>query len=111
MFHDFKHIVAGWALPIIVIMVVLVIKALWSRAKCNWKTLVRQAIVSLFIGGLVNSYMIDHGGYQRGTILIVVAFAAFQADNLVLASIRVGDRMQNDPIKFAKEIRDLLRGK
>ena len=108
---DLKQIIAGWGLPLLVILLVLIIKLMWSKAKCNWRMWSRQAVVSFFIGSLANNYMIDHGGYARGTMLAIVAFTAFQADNMVLALVKIGDKMQNDPIKFAKEIRDLLRGK
>lgn len=111
MFNDFRHIIEGWGIPILVIIAVLLIKVAWSKTKCHWRDWVRQATVSLFVGMLANNYMMDHGGYKRGTILAVVAFSAFQADSLVQALTKIGDRMQNDPIKFAKEIRDLLRGK
>lgn len=109
--QEIKQILHGLQLPIIVILSVYVLKLTVTTAKRNWSYVLRQFLVSLIIGLLAHKYFLDRGDLTEGFTLVLVAFFAFEADNLIRGLSHIGTRMRDDPIALAKEIRDIFRGK
>lgn len=109
--QEIKQILHTLHLPIIVILAVYVVKLTITTAKKNWSYLLRQAVVSLVVGLLAHKYFFDLGGYTEGFLLVMTAFFAFEADNMLRGLSHIGSRMRDDPIALAKEIRDIFRGK
>lgn len=111
MLNELKQLLHSLQLPIIVIMAVYVLKLTITTARRNWSYILRQAVVSLVVGLLAHKYLLDRGDLTEGFMLVLVAFFAFEADNLVRGLSHIGARMRDDPIALAKEIRDIFRGK
>lgn len=110
MLQEIKQLLHVLHLPIVVILAIYVLRLSITNARKNWSYLFRQAIVSLVIGLLTYKYLLDRDDLTEGFILVLVAFFAFLADDIIQGISRVGYRMHYDPIGLAKDIRDIFRG-
>ena len=114
---DIKRLTAEWGAPLIIILGAVLVKALWSKTRRNWKDLVRHIVVAVFVGGVLNLYLTDIpdqdlGPGAKGAILALVVI---QADHILTGVFKIGAEFADDPQAFAggwlQVIRDAWRGR
>lgn len=114
---DIKRLAAEWGAPLIIIMGAVLVKALWSKTRRNWKDWVRHIVVAVFVGGVLNLYLTDIpdqdlGPGAKGAILALVVI---QADHILTGVFKIGAEFADDPQAFAggwlEVIRDAWRGR
>jgi hypothetical protein len=89
-----------WGIPIVVALLAIAARALLSTERTTLIGLARTIVVGLFVGAVTNLWLSDAGVLTDGARGAVVGVAAVVAEDVVLALLRLAQRLRNDPLLF-----------
>ena len=96
--NDVEIWAARWGVPIGVALLAIAARALLSTERATLGSLTRTVVVGLFVGAVTNLWLADAGLLTDGARGAVVGVAAVLAEDLVLALMRIGRRLRDDPL-------------
>lgn len=99
--------------PVSVVFVSLVagvVRTIFSTERRTLRGYCRGLFLAIFVAFLVSNLMSEYD-FGDGTKTFTIAIAAFSADDILYALLKLTKTLRDDPLKFIKNVANLIRGK